>query len=48
MKPYTKIYLPTTLIRVLLSFFVYGSGIIVLGASIFPGVTFLYYLMKIR
>ena len=44
MKPYTKIYLPTTLIRVILSFFMYGVGIIVLGASIFPGVTFLYYL----
>lgn len=44
MKPYTKIYLPTILVRVLLSFFMYAIGIIVLGAAIFPGVAFLYYL----
>jgi acetyltransferase-like isoleucine patch superfamily enzyme len=42
MRPYTKIYLPTTLITVILTLLMYGIGIIVLGASIFPGVFILY------
>lgn len=42
MKPYTKIYLPTTLITVIVSLLMYGIGVIVLGASIFPGVFLLY------
>ena len=42
MKRYTKIYLPTTLVRVLLSAFMYATGIIVLGTAIFPGVFLLY------
>lgn len=44
MSTYTKVYVPTTLIKVLFTLFMYCLGVVVLGTSIFPGSFFLYQL----